>query len=144
MGSTILSFTRRRRESSIVKMILVEMSIPIRVLIFLVLYSGQGGQRIGGVSISSTSLRSDMSLDELSRMLGPIVRGWISYYGSFYKSALYPILRHLNRILVRWAMRKFKRFRRHHRRAEYWLGEIAQRQPRLFPHWQMGVRPMAG
>jgi len=89
-------------------------------------------------------LRSDMSLDEVSRMLGPIIRGWISYYGSFYKSALYPILRHLNRMLVRWAMRKFKRFRRHHRRAEYWLGEIAQRQPWLFPHWQMGVRPTAG
>ena len=89
-------------------------------------------------------LRSDMSLDDLSRMLGPIIRGWISYYGSFYKSALYPILRHLNRILVRWAMRKFKRFRRHRKRAEYWLGEIAQRQPWLFPHWQMGVRPMAG
>jgi len=89
-------------------------------------------------------LRSDKSLDDLSRMLSPIIRGWISYYGSFYKSALYPILRHLNRILVRWAMRKFKRFRRHRKRAEYWLGEIAQRQPWRFPHWQMGVRPMAG
>lgn len=89
-------------------------------------------------------LRSDKSLEDLSRMFGPVIRGWINYYGSFYKSALYPTLRHLNRTLVRWAMRKFKRLRRHRRRAEYWLGRIAQRQPWLFPHWQMGVRPTAG
>jgi len=89
-------------------------------------------------------LRSDKSLEDLSRMFGPAIRGWINYYGRFYKSALYPTLRHLNRTLVRWVMRKFKRFRRHHRRAEYWLGRIARRQPWLFPHWQMGVRPTAG
>ncbi|NQU13015.1 MAG: hypothetical protein HQ561_02660, partial [Desulfobacteraceae bacterium] len=67
-------------------------------------------------------LRSDKSLEDLSRMFGPVISGWINCYGSFYKSALYPTLRHLNRTLVRWAMRKFKRFRRHRRRAEYWLG----------------------
>jgi RNA-directed DNA polymerase len=89
-------------------------------------------------------LRSDKSLEDLSKMFSPIVRGWINYYGSFYKSALYPTLRHLNRTLVRWAERKFKRLRRHQRRAEYWLGRIAQRQPWLFPHWRMGVRPAAG
>jgi len=89
-------------------------------------------------------LRSDKSLDDLSRMFSPIIRGWINYYGSFYKSAMYPTLGHLNRTLVRWAMRKFKRLRHHRRRAEYWLGGIAQRQPWLFPHWSMGVRPTAG
>jgi RNA-directed DNA polymerase len=89
-------------------------------------------------------LRSDKSLEDLSTMFSPVVRGWINYYGNFYKSALYPTLRHLNRILVRWAMRKFKRLRRHQRRAGYWLGRIARKEPRLFPHWQMGVRPAAG
>lgn len=89
-------------------------------------------------------LRSDKSLEDLSRMFSPIVRGWINYYGNFYKSALYPTLRHLNRILVRWAERKFKRLRRHQRRAEYWLGRIARKEPWLFPHWQMGIRPAAG
>ena len=89
-------------------------------------------------------LRSDKSLEDLSRMFGPVIRGWIAYYGSFYKSALYPTLRHLNRTLVRWAMRKFKRLRGHRRRAEHWLGRIAQRQPWLFPHWEMGIKPTAG
>jgi RNA-directed DNA polymerase len=89
-------------------------------------------------------LRSDKSLEDLSRMLSPKVRGWIRYYGSFYKSALYPTLRHLNRILVRWAMRKFKRLRHHLTNAVHWLGRIAKRQPELFPHWQFGVKPTAG
>ena len=66
--------------------------------------------------------RSDKSLEDLSRMFNPILRGWMTYYGRFYKSALLPTLRHLNRVLVWWAMRKYKRLRRHKRRAEYWLG----------------------
>jgi RNA-directed DNA polymerase len=89
-------------------------------------------------------LWSDKSLEDLSRRFSPIVRGWINYYGSFYKSALYPTLGHLNRILVRWAMRKFKRLRHHLTNAVYWLGRIAKSQPELFPHWQFGVKPTAG
>lgn len=89
-------------------------------------------------------LRSDKSLEDLSRMFGPVIRGWINYYGSFYKSALYPTLRQLNRTLVRWAERKFKKLKGHRRRAEHWLGRIAKRQPWLFPHWQIGVRPTVG
>jgi RNA-directed DNA polymerase len=89
-------------------------------------------------------LRSDKSLEDLSRMFSPVIRGWINYYGSFYKSALYPTLRQLNRTLVRWATRKFKRLRRHRRRAEHWLGRVSRKDPWLFPHWRMGVRPAAG
>ena len=89
-------------------------------------------------------LRSDKSLEDLSRMFSPVIQGWINYYGRFYKSALDPTLRHLNRTLVRWATRKFKRLKRHRRRAEHWLGIIATRQPWLFPHWKIGVKPTAG
>lgn len=89
-------------------------------------------------------LRSELSLEEISRITSPVIRGWINYYARFYKSALYPTLRHLNDILVRWAMRKFKRLRFHLTRAVYWLGRIAKRQPQLFPHWQFGARPTAG
>ena len=90
-------------------------------------------------------LRSDKEIDDLARMWNPVLRGWIQYYGRFYKSALYPVLRHFNRCLVRWAMRKFKRFRGHQRQAEHWLGGIARREPRMFAHWHaLGVRPAAG
>jgi len=82
-------------------------------------------------------LRSDKDLEDLARMFRAVIQGWINYYGAFYKSALYPILQHLDRKLARWATRKFKRLRRHRRRAAQWLRRIAQRQPGLFPHWRL-------
>jgi RNA-directed DNA polymerase len=89
-------------------------------------------------------LRSDKAIDDLARMWNPVLRGWIQYFGRFYKSALSPIFRHLNGHLVRWAMRKYKRLRRHRRRAEHWLGGIAARDPRLFAHWHLvAAKPAA-
>ena len=88
--------------------------------------------------------RSDKTLRDISHMFNPIVRGWVNYYGSFYKSALYPTFRILNRVLARWAMRKYKRLRGHKRRAAQWLNAIAKREPRLFAHWQMRTQPTTG
>ncbi|MTI85087.1 MAG: group II intron reverse transcriptase/maturase, partial [Firmicutes bacterium] len=51
---------------------------------------------------------------------------------------------HMDRALVRWARRKYKKLERHQRRATYWLGKIAKREPKLFVHWEMGIRPTAG
>jgi len=88
--------------------------------------------------------RSDKSLEDLARMYNPIIRGWINYYGSYYKSALYRVFYPLSRSLMRWAMRKYKKLKPHVQRAAYWLGRIAKREPNLFAHWQMGMRPTAG
>ena len=85
-------------------------------------------------------LRSDKSLEDLSRMFNPKVRGWLQYYGRYYRSALYPIMRQLDRSLARWAYRKYKKLRGHLRRATHWLARISRRDPGLFAHWQMGVR----
>ena len=90
-------------------------------------------------------LRSDKAIDDIARMWNPVLRGWIQYYGRFYKSALHPVFRHFDTTLVRWAMRKYKRLKRHRRRAVYWLGGVARREPRLFAHWYLlGVQPTAG
>ena len=89
-------------------------------------------------------LRSDKCLEDLARMLNPTLQGWINYYGSFYKSALYPVFINLNRTLARWATRKYKRLRGHTRRATHWLGRISRKEPRLFAHWKWGLRPAAG
>lgn len=89
-------------------------------------------------------LKPDKSIEDLSRLLNPIIRGWIQYYGRFYKSRLYQVLRHLNRALVHWVRRKYKKLTRHRRKAEHWLGRLARREPQLFAHWQMGILPSAG
>jgi len=89
-------------------------------------------------------LKSDVGIDDLSRMFNPVVRGWINYYGCFYKSQLYSVLRHMNRALIYWARRKYKKLAVHKRRASSWLGRLARNRPELFAHWQMGILPTVG
>src|SRR5262249_41643721 len=85
--------------------------------------------------------RSDKSLNDLAMMFNSIVQGWINYFGRFYKSMLYPLLRRINDHLVRWAMRKYKRLRRRERRAKQLLAQASGRSPRLFAHWRFGIKP---
>ncbi len=89
-------------------------------------------------------LRADKSLVDLANMFNPVVQGWVSYFGKFYPSAMNPVLRHINRVLVKWAKCKFKRLRRHTTRAEHWLGRVARKNPRMFVHWRLGKLPTAG
>jgi RNA-directed DNA polymerase len=85
-------------------------------------------------------LCSSKTLTELAQMVNPRLQGWINYYGSFYKSAMAAPLRHMEYYLVRWAARKYKRFRRNIPWASKWLGRIARSEPKLFAHWQLGLR----
>jgi RNA-directed DNA polymerase len=87
--------------------------------------------------------RSDKSLEDLARMFNPVIQGWINYYASFYKSALYPTLRHVDQVLARWAERKYKKLHGHLRRARHWLARVARNRPRLFAHWKL-VQPTVG
>ena len=89
-------------------------------------------------------LKSDKSIEDLANMFGPRIQGWIEYYCRFYRSAFWAVAHHLNRTLVRWAMRKYKRFRGHQTRAWQWLAEQAKRRPGLLPHWRAGFVPYAG
>jgi hypothetical protein len=38
----------------------------------------------------------------LARAINPIIRGWLQYYGAFYRSALHRLLRRINAYLLRW------------------------------------------
>ena len=89
--------------------------------------------------ISNLRNRTDLSLQQIAQMHNPVLRGWLEYYGRFYRSAMHPVLRHFNKTLVAWAMRKFKRFRGHKTRTCQFLIGMAKRQPHLFVHWQRGM-----
>ena len=79
--------------------------------------------------------RSDQSIDQLSRLFNPVVRGWFRYYGRFFRSELYSIARQLDRELVHWARQKYKKLRGHAWRARHWLAALARQRPELFAHW---------
>jgi RNA-directed DNA polymerase len=84
---------------------------------------------------------SDKTLTDLARSINVIVRGWTNFYGRFYRSELVRFLRRINDYLVRWAMRKYKRLRRHPAKARRLLAVVYRREPGLFAHWRFGVRP---
>jgi RNA-directed DNA polymerase len=89
-------------------------------------------------------LKPDIEIDDLSRMYNAVIRGWINYYGHFYKSQLYSVLRHMDLALIHWARRKYKKLERHKTRAIRWMGRLARNLPHLFAHWQMGILPATG
>jgi group II intron reverse transcriptase/maturase len=88
---------------------------------------------------------TSLTLADVAERLNPAVRGWVAYYGRFYRSKCLDVLGHyLTESLVRWAMRKYKRFRRKWGKAYCWLGAVASCNSSLFYHWSLGLRPAAG
>jgi hypothetical protein len=78
---------------------------------------------------------TQFSAADLARWINPIVRGWMSYYGAFYRSALYPFLARINAYLMRWLRKKHKRLRGLKKAHEAWARAVAQRS-RFFAHWE--------
>jgi RNA-directed DNA polymerase len=87
-------------------------------------------------------LKNEKSVTDLSNMFNPVLRGWWNYYGRFYPSELRRIWRNFNEYLVRWIRRKYRRLANHKRRARSYLQKIAQKNPRLFIHWELGCIPV--
>jgi RNA-directed DNA polymerase len=89
--------------------------------------------------------RNNQSLENLAKLTDPYIRGWMNYYGRYYRSKCCQVLRYLNDVLSKWVRRKYKdRFRRKERKATHWLGRIATRDPNLFVLWKLGIKPAAG
>ncbi len=88
-------------------------------------------------------IKCDKTLGDLSKMFGPVLRGWANYYGRFYAKAMKPLWRHVNDYLVRWMQRKYKRLARGVTRAARALGRLAERAPKSFVHWDLGFTPAA-
>lgn len=85
-------------------------------------------------------LRSELSLEEISRAFNPVISGWMNYYGRYGRTELIPVGRHFNTVLVNWAMRKFKKFRTNRVGAIHYIENSAKKRPHLFAHWQLGMR----
>ena len=80
------------------------------------------------------NLRTTSDLAALAEWMNPVIRGWMNYYGKFYRTEMFGLLRRINTYLVRWARRKFKRLRSFKRAKRWWNG-LMKREPGLFAHW---------
>jgi group II intron reverse transcriptase/maturase len=76
-------------------------------------------------------------LTEIAREINQTVHGWVNYYGRFYPSMLAKSLTSIDRYLVRWAMRKYKRLKGHTMRAWEFLASVFAHEPKLFAHWRV-------
>jgi RNA-directed DNA polymerase len=83
--------------------------------------------------------RTELSLQDIANMYNPVLRGWIEYYGRYCRSGLYPVFRHVNKTLVAWTMRKYKRFKDRKTQASIFMEKIAEKEPSLFAHWRVGM-----
>lgn len=83
---------------------------------------------------------TNLTLEDLARWLNPILAGWMRYYGRYYRSALYPLLRRVNVYVRRWAGKKYKRLRTYKRFKQWWV-RLLKREPGLFAHWQWVPTP---
>jgi len=79
--------------------------------------------------------KTGRTLNDIATMINPVVRGWINHYGKFYKSELDKVLESLDYRLTKWAIKKYKKFKRSWKKATQWLIRIRKRDPKLLAHW---------
>jgi RNA-directed DNA polymerase len=80
---------------------------------------------------------NDLELQDIADRVRPVLTGWVRYYGRFYPSKLRAELRTIDAFIVRWACRKYKRFRGHKTAAWEWLESIKRHNLNLFAHWDL-------
>lgn len=85
-------------------------------------------QKLRNLNISRNTLRS---IEDLAKLLNPIMRGIINYFGAYYRSELSNLYSQLNLKLKKWALRKYKK-----RSIMRWLRHLYLTQRDLFVHWK--------
>lgn len=85
--------------------------------------------------------RTELRFADLANMINPIVRGWMQYYGAFYRSALSTLLARINTYLVRWTRKKYRRLRARKKLRAAWE-RIVKQFPRFFAHWAWVTTPL--
>jgi len=88
------------------------------------------GMRIGN--------RTGSSLSQIADLMARQLRGWINYYGKIYLKGMSPVFYYIHQRLMRWATRRYKRFKGSRIKAANFLKRIARSYPNLFYHWTLG------
>ncbi len=81
-------------------------------------------------------VKTNSKLEEHTKVINPVVIGWINYYGKFYEAELWTTMKYIDMILINWAKKKYDKLKRSCRKANNWLSRIKSREPNLFKHWQ--------
>ena len=81
--------------------------------------------------------RSNLTIKELAKWINPVVRGWVDYYGAFYRSGLMFLVTHLERMILKWVKLRYKKQGSNHKRAKHWIRRVKSQYPAMFVHWSL-------
>jgi len=87
------------------------------------------------ISSWAISRRSDLSIEDMSRDLNPVIRGWVNYYGKYYKKSFAPIRFQFHIQLTKWALRKYRGKIDCRAHATKWIYQLARKHPEYFAFW---------
>ena len=87
-------------------------------------------------------LKVDRTIEDIAKMFNSRIQGWINYYSHYYKSELIYTLNYINKCLLKWVRKKYKK-RNSRRKAIKLLIIISKRKTELLAHWRFGVLPTA-
>ena len=89
--------------------------------------------KLGDLKVERLNFKSIVGI---AQHLNPMIRGWINYYGKFRISTLQKVFRLLHKRIVRWARKRYKRYKTSLKRGFQWLKRVQEQYPTLFYHWQ--------
>jgi RNA-directed DNA polymerase len=78
---------------------------------------------------------TNLTWEQLTDWIGPVIRGWMTYYGRFRHSELHPLLARINRRVQQWIRAKYRRLRAYRAMKRAW-DRITAQMPGLLPHWR--------
>jgi RNA-directed DNA polymerase len=82
--------------------------------------------------------RTAETIEKLAKQINPVIRGWVNYYGRFYRSGLERPLMQVEVYLKRWVRSKFRKRTGLLGMNTAWryLGRVRKYKPHLFEHWR--------
>jgi hypothetical protein len=78
---------------------------------------------------------TNLTWEQLAGWIGPVIRGWMAYYGRFRRSELFPLLARINYHVQKWIRAKYRRLRPFKAMVRAW-NRVSAQMPGLMPHWR--------
>jgi RNA-directed DNA polymerase len=80
----------------------------------------------------------NVSLEAVSNVMNAKIRGWINYYGKFFKWRMIRVFNYLDYLIQRWIANKYRITSKAKSLARY--EEIRKENPSLFYHWKFAMK----
>jgi RNA-directed DNA polymerase len=80
----------------------------------------------------------DISLEAFAKVLNAKIRGWINYYGKFFKWRMIKVFNYLDYLIQRWIANKYRITSKEQTLGKY--GTIRKEVPFMFYHWKFAMK----